>query len=266
MTAQVTHILERIRPHRRRGAFTLIELLVVISIVVLLLALAVPLIGSLRGGRSVDAGQNIVSAMLQRARARAIWLQERRGIFFFDDQVTGKTAMLMVKILDGNPSVLEMDDDNPEPEYLPQGIAAAFVLPPTTSDVNTTDYHPYGLVVFDGLGRIENLPAYKLSVAPASGKTNLVAQFGDNLDGGNSKVSPVVLPSKAVVSALGLNPDPKKPEPSEAAFVLYDRRGLADQGAPVSDVEFAKPQKDWLDKNALAIVVNRYNGTLIRGE
>jgi prepilin-type N-terminal cleavage/methylation domain-containing protein len=270
MTAQVTHILERIRPHRRRGAFTLIELLVVISIVVLLLALAVPLIGSLRGGRSVDAGENIASAMLQRARARAIWLQERRGVFFFDDQVTGKTAMLMVKIFDGNPNLLEIDDDNQEPEYLPLGIAAAFVLPPVptsvdpTSNPNTTDYHPYGLVVFDGLGRIENLPAYKLTAAPAPGVTNLVAQFGDNLDGGNSKVNPPIPPSKAVISGLGTIAG--KPEASEVAFVLYDRRGLADQGAQATDVKFSAAQKDWLDKNALAIVVNRYNGTLIRGE
>src|SRR5882724_9265383 len=107
MTAHVKHILDRTRLRGRRshrGGFTLIELLVVISIIVLLLALAVPLIGSLRGGRSVDAGQNIVSAMLQRARARAIWLQERRAVFFFDDQVTGKTAMLMVKLLDTNPN------------------------------------------------------------------------------------------------------------------------------------------------------------------
>ena len=254
MTARMTHILDRLRPGRRRGGFTLIELLVVISIIVLLLALAVPLIGSLRGGRSVDAGQNIVSAMLQRARARAIWLQERRGVFFFDDQVTGKTAMLMVKFFDTpNAELLEIDDDNQEPEYLPQGIAAAFVLPPTAADTTTTDYHPYGLIVFDGLGRIDNLAAYKLAVTPT---TYLVAQFGKNLDGGG----------KNVIGALGLNPDPKKPEPSEAAFVIYDRRGLADQGAPASDVEFAKPQKDWLDKNAVAIVMNRYNGTLIRGE
>lgn len=263
MTARVTHILDRLRPSRRRG-FTLIELLVVISIIVLILALAVPLIGSLRGGRSVDAAQNVVSAMMQRARARAIWLQERRGIFFFDDQATGKTAMVMVKLFDTNTGeLLEIDDDNQEPEYLPVGIATAFVLPPTAAG-KPTDYHPYGLVVFDGLGRIDNIQNYKLFVPPP-GKTNLVAQFGDNIEGGNSKATPVIPPSKAVVSALGTNPS-SKPEASEAAFVLYDRANFADQGAPLSDVEFADPQKDWLDKNAVAIVVNRYNGTLIRGE
>jgi prepilin-type N-terminal cleavage/methylation domain-containing protein len=265
MTARrVRQILNSTSGHRgsRRGGFTLIELLVVISIIVMVLALAVPLINSLRGGRSVDAAQNVVSAMMQRARARAIWLQERRGIFFFDDQTTGKTAMLMVKVLDTNPNLLELDDDNQEPEYLPVGIATAFVLPPNSSPPNSTDYHPFGLVVFDGLGRIENIPGYKLTVTP--GQTNLVAQFRDNIEGGNSKVTPAILPSKNVIATLGTTPS--KPEASEVAFVLYDRANFADQGAPVSDVEFGNSQKDWLDKNATAIVVNRYNGTLIRGE
>ena len=274
MSARLTHILNRTGRQRRRGSggFTLIELLVVISIIVMILALAVPLIGSLRGGRSIDAAQNVVSAMLQRARARAIGMQERRGVFFFEDQATGKTAMVMVKIFDtgipispSNPTNfqgLEIDDDNQEPEYLPVGIAAAFVLPPTPAVPNQTDYHPYGLVVFDGLGRIENLPAYRLAIP--SGKTFLVAQFGDNIDGGNSKVSPVIPSSKSVVNSLGTTG--AKPEASEVAFVLYDRANFADQGTPVSDVEFGTQQKDWLDKNAVALVVNRYNGTLIRGE
>src|SRR4051794_11043190 len=148
MAQRVMQILNRTSPRRRqRGGFTLIELLVVISIIVMILALAVPLINSLRGGRSIDAAQNIVSAMMQRARARAIWLQERRGIFFFDDQVTGKTAMVMVKVFDTGVQVptivpaiyfqgLQLDEDNQEPEYLPVGIAAAFVLPPLPTSVD----------------------------------------------------------------------------------------------------------------------------------
>jgi hypothetical protein len=59
-------------------------------------------------------------------------------------------------------------------------------------------------------------------------------------------------------------------EPSQAAFVLYDRRNLADQPPQTSstllDVQFSPEQLTWLDQNALAVVVNRYNGTLIRGE
>src|SRR5258706_15510719 len=81
-----THRRAGRRGHDRAGGFTLTELLVVISIIVIVLALAIPLFSILRGGRSVEAGQNVLSAVLQRAKARAIGLQERRGGFFFRDQ------------------------------------------------------------------------------------------------------------------------------------------------------------------------------------
>jgi prepilin-type N-terminal cleavage/methylation domain-containing protein len=257
MTARMKHILDRtrLRSHRdgRRG-FTLIELLVVISIIVLLLALAVPLIGSLRGGRSVDAGQNIVSAMLQRARARAIGIQQRRGVFFFDDAVTGKTGMLLVKVLDGTPNLLELDDENVEIEYLPNGIGVAGLLPNSTN----TDFRPNGLIVFDGVGRIETLDQYMIKSLPPT-KSDLRDKYYSDKGPKNFKDN--------VWNGLGTSLT--LPEASQTAFVLYDRRGPADQNptnTTAPDVRFSSEQSLWLDQNAVAIVVNRYNGTLIRGE
>jgi prepilin-type N-terminal cleavage/methylation domain-containing protein len=244
MTAHVKSIS---RPCRPRG-FTLIELMVVIGIIVMILALAVPLFSVLRGGRSVDAGQNIVSATLQRARARAIWLQDRRGILFFDDQTVGKTAMVMVRVFDGN-GTLVLDEQNQELEYLPVGIGAAFVLPGSgknSSNATAATYHPYGLVMFDGLGRID---AIQYRLAP---KTDLTTQYGANLDGSGLRVT----------SNLGTAAD----EQSEVAMVLFDRRLLADQGASPNAYQYSAAQTTWLDNNALALVVNRYNGTLLRGE
>jgi prepilin-type N-terminal cleavage/methylation domain-containing protein len=224
----------------RRG-FTLTELLVVIGIIVLLLALAVPLFNVLRGGRSVDSGQNVVSAMLQRARARAIWTQQTRGILFFDDQATHRTGMLMVKYRDDAVNTLDLDDDNVEMELLPTGIGMAFALPGSPR----TDYHPVGLILFDGVGRIQT-STYQ--VKPAT-KTNLVDQYGPNL-------------GDDLIKNLGVSP---KQEFSEAAFVLYDQRKFADQG-PILASGFTTQQQDWLDQDATAIVMNRYNGTLIRGD
>jgi prepilin-type N-terminal cleavage/methylation domain-containing protein len=261
MTAHVKHILDRTRLRGRRrdgGGFTLIELLVVISIIVLLLALAVPLIGSLRGGRSVDSGQNIVSAMLQRARARAIGIQQRRGVFFFDDTLSGKTGMLLVKVLDGTPNTLELDDENVEIEYLPNGIGVAGLLGSVTtvSGTPTTDFRPNALIVFDGVGRIETLDQYKINPAPPAAATSILGDkyrkdFKDN-----------------VWNEMGTRV--AQPEASQTAFVLYDRRGLADQAENLTTnqigVRFSPEQSKWLDQDAVAIVVNRYNGTLIRGE
>jgi hypothetical protein len=223
-------------------------MMVVIGIIVMILALAVPLFSVLRGGRSVDAGQNIVSATLERARARAIWLQEGRGVLFFDDQTVGKTAMLIVK-MDPN-GTLRLDQQGQEPEYLPSGIGAAFVWPGGAGDSKgkvARSYHPYGLVMFDGQGRAETV-SYRLSST-----TDLGTQYKNNLDGSGLKV----------FTGLGGGS-----EYSEVAVVLFDRRLLAEQdkGSSPNGYEYSTAQQDWLDNNALALVVNRYNGTLLRGE
>src|SRR3712207_1414993 len=65
---------------RRRGrAFTLTELLVVIGLIVLVVTLAIPAFSVITGGRSIDAAENQVSALVARARADALGLQEPRG-------------------------------------------------------------------------------------------------------------------------------------------------------------------------------------------
>lgn len=69
--------------------FTLIELMVVISIIVLVLAMAVPLVHSLEGNRSLEAAYNGVSAALGHARQTAIYFHAPAGVVFFQDPVTG---------------------------------------------------------------------------------------------------------------------------------------------------------------------------------
>src|SRR2546423_457500 len=76
----------------RRG-FTLTEILIVI---VLIIALAVPAFNLITGSRSVDAGENLVSAMLSRARAMALNNNQTVGVAFFRDFRNERTAMAIV--------------------------------------------------------------------------------------------------------------------------------------------------------------------------
>lgn len=85
-----------LRRRRQRGGFTLTELLVVMGIIILLALAAVPAIRFIAGSRSIEGTQNIVAAMVGRARNQAINDGEPRGVFFFVDPQNDRTTMALV--------------------------------------------------------------------------------------------------------------------------------------------------------------------------
>lgn len=244
----------------RRSGFTLTEMLVVITIIVLVLAMSIPLFKSMSSDRSVESGQNIVSAMLQRARARAIGLQSPRGVFFFEDQATGKAAMVLVKIDDGaDPNVIELDEEAEEFQYLPMGVGAAFVLgrDPTSPNPALSAYRPYGLVVFDGSGRIMTVPSWT-TVLPAS----LAASYPNKRTRLLDRYEPSI--GTDVMAQLGTTTSGQ--QVSQSVVVLYDKVPFAAIIPGSSKFIFTPEQSAWLDNNGLALSVNRYNGTISRSE
>jgi hypothetical protein len=72
------------------------EILIVIGLIVLIIALAVPAFSYITGSRSVDAGENLVSAMLSRARGMAINSNQPVGVAFFRDPVTERSGMAII--------------------------------------------------------------------------------------------------------------------------------------------------------------------------
>lgn len=246
---------------RRERGFTLTELLVVISIIVLVMALAVPLFNAFRGGRSVEGAENIVSAMLQRTRARAISLNERRGLFCYADAVNGNTSMVVVRVFDAIPpagvtptpppnvrTYIEVDPGADAPQPLPVGVGAAFVVGYNTkaSASTRTGYSKTGLIVFDAYGRIE--PLEKYSIIPT--------------------YSPVLI-DQYMKFTSGLLPNDS---PAQYGIMLYDKGSFVDffnsnaPGAGADDLNFGDEQVKWLDQNGLSLIVNRFNGTIFRGE
>jgi prepilin-type N-terminal cleavage/methylation domain-containing protein len=83
------------RNDRYRG-FTLTEVLVVITIIVLIALAAVPAMRFIMGSRSIESAQNIVGAMVSRARNQAVNDNGTRGVFFFVDPVSDRTTMALV--------------------------------------------------------------------------------------------------------------------------------------------------------------------------
>jgi prepilin-type N-terminal cleavage/methylation domain-containing protein len=85
------------QPRINTRGFTLIELLVVLSIIIVILAIAVPVWSTLSGNNSVATAQNQIASMLGNARADALYNKQMTGVFFFIDPVSGQFAMAEVQ-------------------------------------------------------------------------------------------------------------------------------------------------------------------------
>src|SRR5687768_795933 len=79
------------------SAFTLTELLVVISLVVLILALAVPAFNLISGSGSIDQAQNQISAMFAQAQATAVDRQNYVGVLFYKDAPADRYTLVIVE-------------------------------------------------------------------------------------------------------------------------------------------------------------------------
>jgi prepilin-type N-terminal cleavage/methylation domain-containing protein len=85
------------RGSRNRRAFTLIELMIVLSIIVIVVAMAIPVWSTLSGNNSVATATNQIAAMLGNARADALYNHQMTGVFFFLDPTSGQFAMAEVQ-------------------------------------------------------------------------------------------------------------------------------------------------------------------------
>src|SRR5687767_4933802 len=79
------------------SAFTLTELLVVISLIVIILALAVPAFNLISGSGSIDQAQNQISAMFAQAQATAVDRQNYVGVLFYKDAPADRYTLVIVE-------------------------------------------------------------------------------------------------------------------------------------------------------------------------
>jgi type II secretory pathway pseudopilin PulG len=304
----------------RGRAFTLTELLIVIGIIVLIVGLAVPAFRAMTGGRSVDAAQNQLAAVLGQARAEAIGLQKMRGVLFYLDPATDRVNAVLVE--DGGrpehpPATPEQVPDvfldavaDRDPVPLPAGVGLnaidnAAVQPGSTTqrgrreddgyigyNVLPDDAQPLparpvrigGVILFDGYGRlVTKRYGFLTGREPLTGSaaqplkpTRVGELFGYLPDGGQP---PEWIVQRQSVSGRLQSADNKRPPRSQIGFALFDAEPSRNLEHTPGDPQFSDPnagqyasgsrefqEEDWLDQNAYPVLVNRYNGTLVRGE
>ncbi len=265
-------------PERRDAAagFTLTEVLVVIAIVVLILGVAVPTVNLLRGQRSLEGAQNLLAAELSLTRSRAQSLQREGGLLFYLDPTTDRIAVRQVTARQVQPGALGLSppsraeglgavriidlDPDAEPVLLPGGVALQFLYPGDLAGGLTTN-HRYtgfnrfpgsqgaafgGVILFDSQGRVLVVPVWPHDPsAPRSALAELLDVDDDTI---NAAV--------------------RGPVRSQIGFVLVDRAeftGQFDLGEDLGTYDESEQREEqWLDENALLLLLSRYNGTFVQ--
>ncbi|WP_428937568.1 pilus assembly FimT family protein [Fontivita pretiosa] len=284
-------------------AFSMTELLIVIGIIVLVLAVAMPAFNLITGTKSNEMAINQISAFLARARNEAIGLQQYRGVFFYLDPRNFRVTMALVGQAErGTPPYqvdLYLDLVGGDTQPLPKGVGVQFIddggsvaagnLNDRYIGFNNVNGHRQaknppndqngilrvrygGVILFDSTGKVAHR-SYALLCKNGLEYTAMGRLlYNDNLFDRNlaRDVVPVDIlttPELALRSQLG--------------FVLFDLDAFKNQFGgdnalgdwqitrkitPSAYAATEAPEEQWLDANAVPVLINRYNGTIVKGE
>jgi prepilin-type N-terminal cleavage/methylation domain-containing protein len=271
---------------RRRG-FTLTEILIVIGIIVLLVALAVPAFSLITGGRSVEGATNQLSAALGRARAQAIGLQKPTGIMFFIEPRSQRAHIGIVNQSEAVSStdVVWLDLADADFIPLPRGISVQTIGDTQNMGAGPGDRYigfniggrdfngtprestvPYGgVILFDGNGRLASTPYGFRCVDVNDNRTAL---------GGLLKVANVGSADIGIIPAPALSANAAQLLRSQLGLVMFEQDLFASQAGTPIDPRIVgtlygpdeQREEQWLDSSSTPLLINRYTGTLVKGE
>ncbi len=280
--------------------FSLTEVLVVIGVIVVLIGLAVPAFRALSGSNSVEGATNVISSSLASARVEAIKLQRVYGIAFFRDAATGRVAVAMVEDKDPDRDrlfITWVDGTDADPvdysrgDYRSVGSSHYICLVSHTETTannipitNTSYWQPLVNAEVNGLAAdvaiLDFLPDTNQALLPVGvdlrGAGNRVTISAQNYD----YFTPAVILFDANGSLftseyrlLSKGDLARQIAPSSVSPVSVPPQdyveGTSQIGLMVFDDELAKndgPTNAWIANNGTPLLVNRYNGTIVKGE
>jgi hypothetical protein len=259
-----------------------VELLVVMSLIVILILMALPAFRFLSGGRSVEGATNVVSSTLARARADAIGVQKIRAVAFYRDTATDRSATAI------------LDAKTPA-----DWIAGVTYVKDTYVRVGTANPYDYYICLVANTSATANKPGTAGGAAywRVLGATTKAALNGgtllilDSVPDRDHALLPVGIDFKGVGNS-GTYLDvgvimfdgygtviardyviPKDGSLGTQAPLSIDATGNSQVALMVYDSEFFKSAVGsgtaadvWLNNNALPLLVNRYNGTIVKGD
>lgn len=279
-----------------RGAFTLTELLIVMALIVLIIVLALPAFTALTGSRSTEAASNQLAALTGRARNEALGLQQVSGVMFFIDPGTLRVNGALVQevpVANAPAGTVYLDlVPNRDALALPVGVGLQTIdNSVVASGIRVDD----GYIGFNRISENGTAPAGPIPFTPVGGV--ILFDSGGRLTARNWRLlliqngqptgmarllwrpgnPPTSIPAHvSVMGATGASSSTTSR--SAFGFVLFDQEQFTQfvarqngdaNGDPRTSYPADGPEKaeeTWLDGNGLPFLINRYNGTLIRGE
>jgi prepilin-type N-terminal cleavage/methylation domain-containing protein len=285
------------RTHR---GFTMLELMTVITIIVLVLAMAVPVVRSIEGNRSVEAGYNRLSAALGHARQIALFNRAPAGVVFYK-YGNGPENMAFVeqqKVVLGNSTF----DDRymeiiPGEEILtmPPGVAVQLLsaINPTMTGSPAPGvserYLRAGIVMFDENGQLETtqyfVPAPP-STPPVIAELGYQLGISSTLLNGMNPAGPALYTSPAVCLYDDDSYRSQVEPTSGQSFAQIDDQGnsfdttfynsvspsyfanLTSNNLPPVFPTYIQKEAEmtWLDQNGETLVIKPNDGSLLRNQ